>query len=465
MKNRIPRIARRVRDLLRVDAGVSIIEVLAATLIFLILSIAVAQATVTSIRLAGDQKHRVTALSLAAGEIDYIRGLGDPFVVLTRTATRTIDDITFTIVRETSWVSSSGLDIPCGSGSSGSLKYKRINVRVNWTGQMAPTRAVSSDTILAPDGRINDPSRGTVMIAVTRADGSGADDVAVTLTPTSGGEALDAQPANTNTEGCTYALQVKPGTYSVKLTKSGYIGIDQVGSPTASITVAAGETANVPFNYDNASTFGLTYAGSLAGLKFASNYTTSYVNTYGTYYVDGTASSIKMFPWSSGYTPIAGKYIAPASDGTGGCRAVDPSEWTAGIVGAVSLGGGQAATPIATAPGGTTSANIRMGVVKITSIPRNQFVTAVPVNVSSVPGQPGCAVGTTLTFAQDSTSSSTNADRLIALPYGTWRLYRGTSSGSTTTALGASGIQPQTNTVPTGMVSGNTVVVDPRVVG
>lgn len=464
MKNRIPHIARRVRDELRVESGVSIIEVLAATLIFLVLSVAVAQATVSSIRLAGDQKHRVTALSLAAGEIDYVRGLGDPFVVLSRTSTRTIDDITYTITRETSWVSSSGLDIPCGAGTSGSLKYKRINVRVNWTGQMMPTRAVSSDTVLAPDGRINDPARGTVMIAVTRADGSGADDIAVTLTPTSGGEALDQQPSNTNSEGCTYALQVKPGTYSVKLTRTNYIGIDQVASPVASVTVAAGETANVPFNYDAASTFGLTFAGNPSGLRFASNYVTSYVNTYGTYYVDGTASSIKMFPWSAGYTPIAGKYVAPASDGTGGCLALDPSEWGEGTVGAVHLAAGVAATPIATAPGGTTSTNIRMGVVKITSIPRNQFVTAVPVNASTVAGQPACAAGTTLTFAQVDSSSS-NADRLIALPYGTWRLYRGTTSGSTTTALGQSSIQPQNNAIATGMVTGNTVVVDPRVVG
>ena len=63
-------VARRLRS---EQAGISIIEVLVAALIFMIISVGIAQSMVSSIRFAGDQRHRVTALSLAAGDIDLVR--------------------------------------------------------------------------------------------------------------------------------------------------------------------------------------------------------------------------------------------------------------------------------------------------------------------------------------------------------------------------------------------------------
>ena len=217
------------------DSGISIIEVLVAALIFMIISIGVTQATVTSVRLAGDQKHRVTALSLAASEIDAVRSVLDPFDVDTP-APRvvTIDGTDYTITRDTSWVSASGTDIPCGGAGTQNLQLKRVNVRVTWSGQLTSTQPVSSDTVLAPVGRINDPSLGTIMISAKKADGTGAANVTATVSPVSGGAvALDTQPPDTDTSGCTYALQVTPGTYTVALSEPNYIDITQAATPDA----------------------------------------------------------------------------------------------------------------------------------------------------------------------------------------------------------------------------------------
>ncbi|WP_187264892.1 carboxypeptidase-like regulatory domain-containing protein [Homoserinibacter sp. GY 40078] len=451
-----------IRRARRDEAGVSIVEVIVATMVFLVLSVAVAQATLVSIRLAGDQQHRVTALSLAASEIDRVRAVVDPFSVIDATTSETVDGTTYTITRDTSWVSGSGLDIPCGSGGTGNLQLKRVNVRVNWTGQMTPTTPVSSDTVLAPAGRINDPARGTVMIAVTRADGTGAAGVSVAVSPSSGGAAaLDSQPDATNGEGCTYAMQVKPGTYAVSLSKSGYIDVDQNTSPSKEVTVTAGSTVNVSFGFDAASTFGLSFADGSGSNWFATNNETSLINTYGTYYVSGTPSSATFFPWSSGYTIIAGHYVAPDADGTGGCRAVDPSEWDAATVGTTALAAGELPAPVATTPGGTASTSVAMGIVRVNNLARNQYVTAVSVATATVAGQPTCEVGMTYRFGRESSSTSTSS-RDLALPYGSWRLYYGGSSGSTSNSFSASNIDPRTNVVTSGMVSGNTVTLDPR---
>jgi hypothetical protein len=463
----IARAARRIRRYLSREDGISIIEVLAATLIFLMLSVGVAQATVTAIRLAGDQRHRITALSLAASEIDLVRSMTNPFDVLTRTPplVRTIDGLDYTIHRTTSWVSGTGLDIPCGAGGTGNLQYKRVNVRVTWEGQLEPVAPVSSDTILAPDGRINDPERGTIIVAATRADGTGAAGVSVNISPNgSGAVALDAQPDPTNAEGCTYALQVTPGTYTVALSRANYVDSNQQSTASTTVTVEAGKTINTPFTYDAAATFGVTFAGGVAASR-ATNFNVSYVNTYGIYQPPlSSGATAKLFPWSSGYRAIGGDYVAPDGSGNGGCPVLDPSEWTSATVSGTVLGAGIGTDPVAAAPGGTATMDVPLGVVRINDLRRDRYVTAVNVGAPAVPGQPSCAEHVDLTFSRISSSGSSE-DRYILLPYGTWRLYTGTSSGSKSSSVSGSDIVPLTNVVTTGMVTGNQVTVDPRPAG
>jgi Tfp pilus assembly protein PilV len=449
----------------RADDGISIIEVLVAVVIFMILSVGVMQGLVTATRLAADQRHRVTALSLAASEIDYVRAITDPFTVLNREFDETIDGITYTVVRDTSWVSGTGTDIPCTGSGSDNLQLKRVNVTVSWTGRMSASLPVNSDTVLAPTGRINDPTLGTILISATRADGTGAAGVAVSITPSSGGAALDAPVPDTDSEGCSYALHVAPGIYTVTLSRSTWIDAQQQPSPTLSVEVASGSTTSAPFSYDAASVFALSYApmeGRPETVRFASTNETTYLNTYGTYYVDGAASTVELFPWSAGYTPIAGHYVPPDADGTGGCRAVDPTEWPAATVSSVALGAGVQAVTVATAPGASAPMAVPMGIVEVTNVPDNLWVIAASVNGSSVAGTPTCTIAMRYDFATLSGSSTTNT-RYLALPYGTWQLSTATdSTTSSLTAISASNISPYSNVVKTGMVTGNTVVVDPR---
>lgn len=455
-------ILRRIAAAARDDSGISIVEVLVAALIFAIVSVGVAQATVTAIRQAADQRARITALSLAASEIDKVRAYIDPFDVDPEEYDVVIDGTEYTVTRSTEWVTSSGLDIPCGAGGTGNMQYKRVNVRVSWDSRMGMTPPVSSDTILAPDGRINDPTRGTIMVSVKGAAGTGTPGVAVTISPVSGGAtALDTQPAPTNSLGCTYALKVVPGTYNVSLSKTGHIATDQATSPVKSVTVVAGGTVSVPFDYDRHATLGLVYGSSSSSNRYATNNETTFVNTYGTFYVPGTSSTVRLYPFG-GYTAIAGHYIAPDPDGSGGCRAVDPSEWTAGTVGGVALAAGVASAPIAADPGGTASDTVRMGIVRVKNVPRTSYVTAVSVAAPAVAGQPTCAVGMTYRFDREATSGTGNSNRDLVLPFGTWRLYYGSSSGSTANIIAATNIEPLTNPAPTGYVLAGTVTLDPR---
>ncbi|HEU0205694.1 MAG TPA: type II secretion system protein [Pseudolysinimonas sp.] len=446
------KIARRLsaaRTDRETDAGFSIIEVLVAALIFMLLSVGIAQATVTSIRLSGDQKHRVTALSLAASEIDRVRALADPFNVLSDTSTVTIDGITYTVTRAAQWVSGTGTDIPCGGAGTANLQVKRVNVSVTWAGQLAATNSVNSDTVLAPVGRINDPTQGTIIVSATRADGSGASGVTPTVTPVSGGAtALTTAPPATDSDGCSYALRVTPGVYSVSLSKSGYVDINQQATPTLSVTVVAGATTSAPFAYDQAARFAMTYApGAPSGTRFASNGEISFVNTYGTS-VSGTPTIASLYPWAVGYVPIAGHYIAPTQLSEG-CRSVDPSEWAAGTIGGggPALAAGDHGAPVAAGPGGSAAMTVKMGLLSVRSSRNGTLIVS---SATPIPGwgDPGCGTAMSYNFG----SVSRNTDVTIALPFGTWTV----SVGS-----GSLNLTPLNNVTP-GLVSGNTVMLDPR---
>jgi hypothetical protein len=170
---------------------------------------------------------------------------------------------------------------------------------------------------------------------------------------------------------------------------------------------------------------------------------------------------VTAFPYTAGYRVIAGTYVYTAAGGPGTCIDTDPASWpVASTDGAVPIPN----SPIATAPGTTVPGPptaVPMGVVKISGLSGTVFITAVSVAPPAGSDDPGCATTQTLKFASSSSGSQT-----IALPFGTWSLYKGTTSGATTTNLVAtnpSGITLVTrgsmNTTTT-----NTVTLDPRVV-
>ena len=451
----------RIRALINrasTDEGFSLVEVVVALMVFSLIAIGVGYSTLSIIRITEDTRSRQIATNLATTEIDNTRAAADPFSIVNGSYTSVVGTTTFTINRATSWVTLSGADVACGSGT-GTLQAKRVNVTVTWAGILNTTPPVRADTLISPDNRINDPSLGTIRISVLGVAGTGSSGVHVTIAPTSGGAALTDPPADTDTDGCSYALKVTPGTYSVTLSRSNSIDSAQVASPVKSVVVTAGGSIATQFQYDYAAKFNLVYAGNISGVKLPSNLDTTYISSYGTYVDSGTKSQISLHPYSSGYSGLAGAYVAPSTSVPAGCISVDPAAWPAGTVNGVSLAAGVRQPAVAAAPQGQVTMNVPMGLatVKYTGV---AYLFAVSATASAAAGDPGCGVPMTYAYG----NVLTNGTITVALPYGSWTLYSSTSSsGSSKTAIAVANLALVTGT--RGYLAGNVITVDPRVAG
>jgi prepilin-type N-terminal cleavage/methylation domain-containing protein len=455
---------------LEADAGMTLIEVVVALLVFAIIASGVVAGMTTVARMTGDDRSRVVAANLAAEQTDLARAIGDPFKLKASTTTQSFPTAdgstqTFTIARTVSWVSSSGADISCGSSTN--LFFMRVHVLVTWDGELPTTVPVETDTILAPAGRITDPTTGTIAVSVVGADGKGRAGVNVSVVPSSGGAALSAQPAPTDVDGCTYVPKVAPGTYAVTISASGYVDVNQDPSPTKPAVVTVGSTQSVSFQYDKGGTFSVEYAGNYAPSSAAMaaqlpvDLDTTFINPTGGLYVTGTpTSSLVLHPFSAGYTAVAG--VLGTAAGMTTCAAVDPSAWPAKTVAGTKLTAGQRGAGAGATPGGVAPSPIKvpMGVVLVKSSASGYLKAVQGGPAAGIAGEPGCTKTATYTFG----NVLKNGVVAVALPFGTWTLYSGTAAGQTILITGANLSSP-TNAVASEITAPGVLTLDPRAAG
>jgi prepilin-type N-terminal cleavage/methylation domain-containing protein len=468
------RLSRRLSPLHRDDSGLTLIEILVAMTIFGIIAVGIAAGVTASLVNIRDSRDREAALNLAASQIDLVRSVTDVFSVNDTPGPTNIpvDGVVYHVSRETNWVTSSGSDASCGANSAGStLLYKRVTISVTWDGMRNSSVPAVADTLLAPNSRINDPTKGTILVHVFGVDGTDRPNVTVTAAPTPGvagntATALTVTPPATDIQGCSYILKVTPGTYDVTVSKTGYIGDDNqtLGSSTKTVGVSAGASASASFQFENAGLFSsklAANAGATPNILTPTNLDLTFINSYGNFVKTSTGAAIPLHPYSDGYTVLAGKYVNAAVSLSTTCPAIDPEAWPDTTVGTVVYSGSRPSL-ISALPGQAASpgaAQVGMGV--FTVVLKNSdgaFITAVAQSVTTN-GNPGCPVSMAYTFGSKVTSGNTTVT--LALPWGSWKVYQASFDGGTTKQVGNSGMTPVSGSTLI-KDSSNIVTLDPR---
>lgn len=441
------------------EAGISLVEVLVALMVFSIIAIGMSYSLLSVQRLTADNKNREVASNLASAEIDRVLALGDPFQVTSDpNIPKRVGGVDYRIDRQVQWQTDSNIattDTSCGTGG-GNLLYKSVNVRVSWDGMFVLRNPVRADTILAPEDRINTPNFGTILVSAFGADGTGRSGVNVSITPKAGsaGAPVDSVP-KTNSDGCSFALRVTPGYYTVVLSRTNYLDTAQNATPTeASLKVDAGATSSLSFQYDERVRLSASYRSNQPTAKLPSSLDSSFFAD-GKVFTGPIRASADLHPFRDGYTAAAGRYTRPSSSDPLGCTNVNPESWSAGKVGDSDKAAGVAARASATAPGSSGSIEVPMGIVNL-ALPVAGTVTATSAAAADVgyPGDPGCSTAGAMTYVFPGLQPGSTP---LALPWGSWTLRYSSLRGPT--------VQLNSTTLSVsdhGRVTGTVVTLDPR---
>lgn len=457
---------RRIRERLsKSDEGFTLVEVIVAITVFGIIIAGALAGVVAVMGITSDNSARAQAANLAAGAIDTARidAQNDITGMAGQTTQPVVDGRTYTVKRTLDWQYTDGTTNRCSAsatGGSAQLLFLNVHITVTWPG-MGSAAPVKQETVFSPSTKINDPSLGTILVQVQSITGSGGvGGVRATITPSTdvtGNKAtpLGAQPDVTNPDGCTVAIKVAPGTYTVTLSAPAgqqYRDQDQAAAPTKTVVVKEGQSSGASFNYDPAIAVAMQYASNGSGALLPNNLVTSFVSTYGTYKTTGISSTQYLSPIGSGYVVYPGVYDSNATNpdtttNAKSCLSTDPTMWPAASDGRVGT------TPTPSVSPDQLTAKVPMGLVTVTINKNVTILTA--TTASPAGGDPGCRASQTYGFTRSSTGTSGTVDVTLALPYGTWSITSQTSASSfpvNVTAKGIIGV----------ILNSGSVTLDPR---
>ena len=365
-----------------------------------------------------DSRNREIAANLAAQEIDLARDAANIFSLLDGSRNIVLNGETFTVTRTTGWVSNPNSAEPCGQGG-GILKYKRIEIKVDWEHKRAGSDVVHANTVISPSTRINNPQLGTILVSVEDGDGNGSAVSPSARFPVGESErraVAHRVPRAHRRPG----LHVHPAGGPRQLHRHRQQDQLHQGRPDdlghQDGTVAANNSSSASFAYDLRAQYQLAYYSSPAPFaKIPRDLDTTFVNNYGVTYTAARSASftrtIDRFPWTSGYSMLAGKYIE-ATKRTHGCLSTNP---VSGPTASAAVTPSSVPRRFPSGDRGRDRLSRRADGARADDRRQQPLpqVTTAPAGV----GDPGCAIG--MTYRTNKTASDTI---WLALPYGTWKL-------------------------------------------
>jgi hypothetical protein len=207
------------------------VELIVSAVIIALLGAAMAQALIASGHLSADQRHRAVADELAQQDQERLRGLSSQELDDVDGQARgvSLDGTSYTITSTARFLSTSGSS-SCGSSGTGAAAYYRTSSSATWGGNLRG--AVVEDGVVTPhDG-------GVLLTQVHDQTDSALSGVTVAAS------GPDYETSTTNSDGCAVLAGLKAGSYTLTLTKAGYIDANGNASPlTRSAIVTSSGTA------------------------------------------------------------------------------------------------------------------------------------------------------------------------------------------------------------------------------
>jgi Tfp pilus assembly protein PilV len=300
--------ARTSRPAARGEAGFALVEVMVSAVLLIVLALAMLPVLDISASRAGTNRSRSVASNLATDEQQRMRSL-DVSQSLSNyrgTQIKTVDGVDYTVTSRTDWVRDDSGQVSCTTDKN-AVQYLKLTTTVTWP-RMNGTQPVLQESLLASPVGEYGTNVGTLVVQVSKADGSPAPGLSVSAAGLS-----DV----TNALGCAVFANVTAGSTVVNLSSPGWV--TPAGAPAISdpVTVVAGQTTLNAQQYDVAGSVPVTFDtrsqtdASVVAAKWrsvtASHSALLTPRRFGSGSTDQPQIlATPLFPFTSGYTIYAG---------------------------------------------------------------------------------------------------------------------------------------------------------------
>jgi hypothetical protein len=397
----------RARRAARGDEGLSLVEVLTASLLFLLVTSSVMYGVTRTLTIGRNNRERTVATNLAAREVDRARAVQDLAQLDNDTYDQAVGGETYHVLRTASWISKDATSGPCDGGTGKFVAYKRVSVRVTWD-RMNGVRPVRSDTIITPGVGSYDPTLGNIAVKVL--DRAAATVGGVTVTVSNGSSTLSDV---TGDDGCAFFAQLQPGaSWTATASSTGFVDQQGVVTPSQTTSVSTGNTTALQFTYDRAATVTATVGdGAHPPVPATLTLANSSLTPSGVKYFVGSGASrtvAGLFPFTAGYTGWLGS-----------CSDADPEAIKPGTTSTPLYPGTQNRGTAATVnPGLSSTLAAKAALVRVVVTLAGVPTPGYSVSAVHVPGDATCPSGESWTLGTTGADGSVGA----SLPFGQWTI-------------------------------------------
>jgi Tfp pilus assembly protein PilV len=229
------RLRARVAACLGAQRGDSLIEVMIAALLVALIATAALTGYGAVGHIAGDQRKRGQAASLAAQDQARLRGL--TITALSgasgnQSSTTTIDGTTYTVTSKSQFISGASSGSSCTTGGTSTADEVQTTSTVTW----APNNDGRPPVVV--HGIVTPSQGGSLVVSATDQTGAGLAGVTTNITGPS-----TASPLTTDSGGCSVYGGLAGGSYTVAYSDPGHLDVNGNSPANQTLTVIPTQTA------------------------------------------------------------------------------------------------------------------------------------------------------------------------------------------------------------------------------
>jgi prepilin-type N-terminal cleavage/methylation domain-containing protein len=361
-RNRIPAAIRGRMSILKDrEDGFTLVELMASSLIVVLIAAGVAQGLISGAHMSAAQRHHSQADELAQKDQERLRGLSAKQLgTLNQTVPVALDGTNYTITSTAAFRNSTG-GSSCGTNGAGAAAYYSTSSTVSWTDNNG-IQTVTEESLITP------PAGGTLLVKTVDQAGNPLPGVTVNAT------GPDTESGSTDANGCVILSGLAVGDYNLTLVDPGYVDPNSNPSPlsaTATVTssgtaapstgnpVAMGAAATLNVGSTSPAVAGFTTPGfNTSGVGTTLSETADAVSWYGAggaYQMQNSASQsagpgaqastfviTRLFPFA--FTIPTVSYANDYQVWAGPCRQMQPPAGVNGVASGVTPGSTQTIT-------------------------------------------------------------------------------------------------------------------------